>query len=214
MMKKPFPHSPLYAICDLGYLTLDQALPVSERLLRGGARILQLRAKGHEPEDLVTLAKALKTLCQVHHAHFVINDHPQLAKACHADTLHLGQEDGSLAEVKKELGEFGELITYGRSTHSPEQAAAALKEGFDYIGFGPLFPTPTKAGRAAIGLGDLREVQESIGKIIPVYGIGGVNPETLSQVLEAGGKNVVVVSHLLQHPEPAAETAHLLSLLS
>jgi thiamine-phosphate pyrophosphorylase len=90
----------------------------------------------------------------------------------------------------------------GRSTHSVEQAVAAQAEGADYIGFGPLFPTPTKAGRPAIGLDDLRRVHELVS--IPIFCIGGIKLENLGEVLAAGARRVVIVSGLLQAPDIAA----------
>ncbi len=95
----------------------------------------------------------------------------------------------------------------GRSTHSLDQARAALAEGFDYIGFGPLFPTPTKAGRSAIGLDDIAAMQRDVGDKIPAFCIGGITPETLPQVLAAGARRVVVVSALLQATDIEAATA-------
>jgi len=94
----------------------------------------------------------------------------------------------------------------GRSTHSPEQAAAALAEGFDYIGFGPLFATLTKPGRPAIGMADIRRVEVSVGQHLPVFCIGGIKPDNLAAVLAAGARRVVIVSALLQAPDPAAAT--------
>ena len=95
----------------------------------------------------------------------------------------------------------------GRSTHSLDQARAALAEGFDYIGFGPLFPTPTKAGRPSIGLQDIAAMQRDVGDKIPAFCIGGITPETLPKVLAAGARRVVVVSALLQAPDVEAATA-------
>ena len=86
----------------------------------------------------------------------------------------------------------------GRSTHSPAQAQAALEEGASYIGFGPLFPTPTKEGRPGIGLGDVKEVEAAVGSELPVFCIGGIKVGNLGEVLGAGAKRVVIVSALLQ----------------
>ena len=201
----------LYGICDLGYLQPENALDVSQQLLLGGLEILQLRAKGHDPVNLLPLAKDLKSLCEDHDADFIVNDHLQLAIDSDAHGLHLGQDDGDLASAKSA---FGEDRIYGRSTHSLAQAQAALVEGFDYIGFGPLFPTPTKRGRPAIGLTEVAEMMATVGNKIPAYCIGGIKPDNLDEVLSAGAKNVVIVSHLLQSAEPQQETKALLSRLS
>lgn len=201
----------LYAICDLGYLTAENALEVSQQLLVGGAGILQLRAKGHHPEDLFDLATKLKSLCDRHEVPFIVNDHLDLASRCQAHGVHLGQEDGTLADAREALGPQA-LI--GRSTHSLGQARAALEEGADYIGFGPLFPTPTKKGRSAIGLSEIRAMEAQVGLKIPAFCIGGIKPTNLDEVLAAGARRVVVVSHLLTSPEPRKESAHLNQKLS
>ena len=112
-----------------------------------------------------------------------------------ADGVHLGQDDGKLCEARAALP-AGSLV--GRSTHSPAQAQAALEEGASYIGFGPLFPTPTKEGRPGIGLGDVKEVEAAVGSALPVFCIGGIKVGNLGEVLGAGAKRVVIVSALLQ----------------
>jgi thiamine-phosphate pyrophosphorylase len=94
----------------------------------------------------------------------------------------------------------------GRSTHSLEQARAALAEGFDYIGFGPLFPTPTKAGRPAIGLHEIAAMEREVGSQIPAFCIGGITRQTLPQVLAAGARRVVIVSDLLKADDVQAAT--------
>lgn len=201
----------LYAICDLGYLTAENALPVSSQVLAGGAGILQLRAKGHDPSDLIDLATKLKSLCDRHEVPFIVNDHLDLASQCQAHGVHLGQEDGALADAREALGPQA-LI--GRSTHSLEQARAALDEGADYIGFGPLYPTPTKKGRPAIGLTEIRAMEAQVGSKIPAFCIGGIKPTNLDEVVAAGARRVVVVSHLLTSPEPEKESSELIQKLS
>lgn len=201
----------LYGICDLGYLTLAQALPVSRQLLQGGAGILQLRAKGHDPADLLTLAKGLKALCDEFKVPFVVNDHLELAKESEAHALHLGQDDGTLEQAREVLGPD---ILIGRSTHSLDQAKAALEEGADYIGFGPLFPTPTKKGRPGIGLTEISAMHTAVGSKIPAFCIGGIKPDNLDQVITAGARRVVIVSHLLTASDPESETRQLLKQLT
>ena len=200
----------LYGICDLGYVEKDNALHLSQQLLQGGLEILQLRAKGHPPESLTDLAKDLKSLCEDYDADFIVNDHVDLAIESDAHGLHLGQDDGDLASAKEA---FGDDRIYGRSTHSLAQAQAALAEGFDYIGFGPLYPTPTKKGRPAIGLDEVSEMMATVGHQIPAYCIGGIKPDNLDEVLASGAKNIVIVSHLLQSPNSTEETKTLLARL-
>jgi len=201
----------LYGICDLGYVNIGTAEAVSRALLAGGVGILQLRAKGHDPRELGDLALKLRILCDEFEKPFVINDHLELALECQAHGLHLGQDDGSLQEARSQVGP--EMIL-GRSTHSLEQARQALLDEADYIGFGPLFPTPTKKGRPGIGLDEIRCMQEEVGRQIPAFCIGGIKPENLEEVKQAGARRVVMVSHLLSSPDPEQETTKILSQLS
>lgn len=200
----------LYGIVDLGYTPSHRVLPIASQLLEGGIRILQLRAKHAPKETILELGLQLAPLCREKGALFVMNDFPELAAACNADAVHIGQDDGTLADVRALAGS-GLLV--GRSTHSPEQALCAREEGFDYIGFGPLFPTATKPGRPAIGLQDIDSLQRQLGDY-PMFCIGGINDRTLSEVLQAGAKRVVVVSWLLQHDDPAAAARSLIVRLT
>lgn len=198
----------LYGIVDLGYTPMEHAVPVTAELLAGGVGILQLRAKGHNLTDIGTLAGELKHLCKAAGVPFVLNDYPAVAAALDLDGVHIGQDDGDFAEARELMGP-GKIV--GRSTHSLDQARAALADGFDYIGFGPIFPTATKAGRQAIGLHDIAAMEREVGSKIPAFCIGGINPGTLPQVLDAGARRVVVVSALLQAPYIAAATRELLA---
>jgi thiamine-phosphate pyrophosphorylase len=201
----------LYCILDLGYVTESDAGQVTAALLEGGADILQLRAKGHDLETIRRVAGNLIPLCRAANVPFILNDHPVLAGELGADGVHIGQDDGPLSEARSMVGP-GKII--GRSTHSLEQARAALEEGFDYIGFGPLFPTPTKLGRPGIGLADIAAMQRDVGSKIPAFCIGGITPSTLDEVLAAGAERVVVVSSLLQASDVANATRDLKDSMS
>jgi thiamine-phosphate pyrophosphorylase len=223
----------LYAILDLGYVPEESAEKVTASLLAGGADMLQLRAKNHDLATIERVARRLLPVCRAAGVPFILNDHPGLAATLDADGVHIGQDDGSLAEARLAVesargiqSAMGRGIhsglhsflhssssprpfLFGRSTHSLDQARAALAEGFDYIGFGPLFPTPTKAGRPAIGLEEIAVMEQDVGKNIPAYCIGGITSETLDQVLAAGTRRAVVVSALLQAPDVEAATRHI-----
>jgi len=193
----------LYCILDLGYTAEDRAEEVTSALLAGGADILQLRAKKSDAATIRRVAEKLIPLCRDAGVPFILNDFPDLAASLGADGVHIGQDDGALGAAREIMGQ-GKLI--GRSTHSLVQARAALEEGFDYIGFGPLFPTPTKAGRPAIGLDEIVAMEQEVGSHIPAFCIGGITPATLPQVLAAGARRIVVVSALLQAADVAAAT--------
>ena len=193
----------LYCILDLGYTAEDRAEEVTSALLAGGADILQLRAKKSDAATIRRVAEKLIPLCRDAGVPFILNDFPDLAASLGADGVHIGQDDGPPGGAREIMGQ-GKLI--GRSTHSLVQARAALEEGFDYIGFGPLFPTPTKAGRPAIGLDGIVAMEQEVGSHIPAFCIGGITPATLPQVLAAGARRIVVVSALLQAADVAAAT--------
>lgn len=184
----------LYAILDLGYVSEENAARVTQDLLAGGANLLQLRAKGHDLTTIRRIAETLIPLCRTAKVTFILNDHPELAAELDADGVHIGQDDGSLEDARAIVGP-GKLI--GRSTHSLDQARAALAEGFDYIGFGPLFPTPTKLGRPGIGLENIAAMEREVGSKIPAFCIGGIKRSNLPEVLAAGARRVVIVSDLL-----------------
>ena len=152
----------LYGILDLGYVTEANAAATTTCLLEGGIGLLQLRAKHHAPATIARVAALLLPLCRAAGVPFVLNDHPELAAQLGADGAHLGQDDGPLAAARHTLGP-GKIL--GRSTHSLAQARAALVEGFDYIGFGPLFATPTKPGRPAIGLHDIATMEREVAAL-------------------------------------------------
>ena len=201
----------LYCILDLGYVPEENAEAVTASLLAGGASLLQLRAKGKDLASIRRVAEKLLPLCRAAAVPFILNDHPALAAEIDADGVHLGQDDGSLAEARTIVGP-GKLI--GRSTHSIDQARVALADGFDYIGFGPLFPTPTKAGCPSIGLHDIAAMEREVGSRIPAFCIGGITPDTLPQVLAAGARRVVIVSALLKAPNIQAATQAAIAALN
>src|SRR5207248_7570693 len=128
-----------------------------------------------------------------HGVPLIINDHAEVARDLGADGLHLGQEDMSIAEARAIVGAE---CAVGKSTHNLDQAIRAFYEGADYIGFGPLFATPTKPDYPPIGLSKIENVHEAVR--IPIFCIGGIKLDNLPKVIEAGAQRVVIVSGLLQ----------------
>ena len=200
----------LYAILDLGYVAPEDAVDKTIALLNGGADLLQLRAKGVGRETIRKVALKVMPLCWEVEVPFILNDDPNLAAELDTDGVHIGQDDGSFADTRAIVGDD---MLIGRSTHSLEQARAALKEGFDYIGFGPLFPTPTKQGRPGIGIEDIAQMEKEVGSEIPAFCIGGIKRSNLDEVLAAGARRVVIVSDLLTAPDTEAATAEVVSRL-
>ena len=196
----------LYGILDLGYIAEDSLERMAAQLCEGGVDIVQLRAKGRDECAIEEMANRVAPILRDADVPFIINDFPELVPSIGADGAHVGQDDFSVADARWRAGRAlaGEvpLPIIGKSTHSVEQAVAAAAEGADYIGFGPLFPTPTKAGRAAIGMGDIARVHELVS--VPIFCIGGVKLENLAEVIAAGARRVVIVSGILEARDVAA----------
>ncbi len=200
----------LYAILDLGYVSRAAVAATAHELCAGGVDLLQLRAKDHTADAILGMAREARPICADHGVPFIVNDFPEIAAEVGADGVHIGQDDGSIADARIRSG----CRLIGRSTHSLAQAEAALDEGADHIGFGPLHATATKPGRPAIGLGDIAEAQRRVGGAIPIYCIGGITLDTLPAVRAAGAENVVIVSDLLQSGDIAAYIRRAKALLA
>lgn len=196
----------LYGIVDLGYTTPESIEHVTGLMCAGGVDIIQLRAKGHDEHAIEQFAHRLAPILETAGVPFIINDHPELVPTIGAQGAHVGQDDRSVADARwragRALSDEVPPTLIGKSTHSLAQAQAAQAEGADYIGFGPLHATPTKPGRPAIGLDDIRRVHETV--TIPIFCIGGIKRENLDEALAAGARRVVIVSGILQAPEIAA----------
>jgi len=192
----------LYGIVDLGYLSADTAPVAAERLLEGGVDILQLRGKNAEKSIIAGLAEEIHALTEPFGVPLILNDYPELLCDVPAEGAHVGQDDLSVAEARAAAGR---PVIIGKSTHSLIQARAAAEEGADYIGFGPIFATPTKPGRPAIGLQDIAAAHADVK--IPVFCIGGIKNENLPEVLAAGAQRIVIVSGWLKADDIAAAVA-------
>ncbi|MGB8169080.1 MAG: thiamine phosphate synthase [Chthoniobacteraceae bacterium] len=190
----------LYGIVDLGYVAAAEACAAAEKMCAGGVDVIQLRGKGADEHTIEALGNELIRVTEPAGVPLIINDHPHLVPSIGAQGAHVGQDDFAVEDARWRAGRAlaGEvpLPIIGKSTHSFAQAVAAAAEGADYIGLGPLFPTPTKAGRPAIGLDDIRRVHDAVS--LPVFCIGGIKRENLDAVLAAGARRVVIVSGILQ----------------
>lgn len=169
---------------------------IAEICVKRGIRYLQLREKNLDDRDLLQMAKDLSSICRHSETRFIINDRVDIALLSGADGVHLGQEDISKKDAELLLGS-NKII--GLSTHNVSQALNALKEMPDYIGFGPLYPTPTKLKADPVtGLEPLKAVLES-SRIyqIPVVAIGGIDLSNIHDVLDSGANNLALVRYLM-----------------
>jgi thiamine-phosphate pyrophosphorylase len=199
----------LYGIVDLGYVAPENVAPVTSSLIQGGIDLLQLRAKEHSKADIVKYAEAMLPLTRAAGVPLILNDYPDLLKEVDADGCHVGQEDFSVAKARDLAGRD---CVVGKSTHRLTQAQAAEREGADYIGFGPLFPTGTKPTAQAIGLAEIRMLHEQVK--LPVFCIGGVKLGNLQQIVRAGASRVCIVSDLLLAADIVKRTAQIKSAIA
>ena len=203
----PLARAPLYAILDPEHTQGRAPEWALKQLLHGGAKILQLRVKTLTPRDFCTLAQTARDETARAGCQLIINDRIDIALACDADGAHLGQEDLPLAAGKKLMA--GKLV--GISTHDVEQAIAAERNGADYIGFGPMFGTATKAtGYAPRGIELLKRIRAAVK--IPIVAIGGITEQNVQQVWQAGADSAAIISDILGAPDLTAQTKVIIAL--
>ena len=188
----------LYGILDLGYVEASDALRVTNAMIEGGVDVIQMRGKRQSIDELTDMAAVLHNLSSQSSTPLIANDHAEVARRVAVEGVHIGQDDASIEMVRAAVGRE---ILVGKSTHSLAQASAAQEEGADYIGFGPLFATPTKPDYRPIGLQDIEQVHREVSA--PIFCIGGIKLENLEQVIAAGAQRVVIVSGLLEAPDIA-----------
>jgi thiamine-phosphate pyrophosphorylase len=181
----------LYFVCDARPADFLRAA------LAGGVDVLQLRDKTADDAAILRAAETFRACCEEAGALFVVNDRPDLAVAAGADGVHVGQADAAVEEARAVVGD-DRLV--GRSTHSEQQLDAA--HGVDYVAVGPVHATPTKPGRPAIGLEPIRYAAAHAP--VPWFAIGGIDPQTIGAVIEAGARRVVVVRAIADAPDPEA----------
>ncbi len=198
----------LYFICDARPGGRDLA-SVLGPALAGGVDVFQLRDKRAGDDDLLRAAAVARGLCDAAGALFVLNDRPDLAAAAGADGAHIGQDDGSIGAARELAGT--ELLI-GRSTHSPEQLAAAHAERADYLGVGPVHATPTKPGRPAVGLDLVAHAADAA--TLPWFAIGGIALDGVEAVARAGAGRIAVVRDIAEASDPRAAAAGLRARLT
>jgi thiamine-phosphate pyrophosphorylase len=201
----PLEVAPLYAILDPEQTAGRNPDQVLGELLEGGVQWLQLRVKSLAPVEFFELARRARSETRARDCALIINDRVDIALACDADGVHLGQDDLPLAAGRNLMG--GKIV--GISTHDLEQARAAERDGADYIGFGPMFGTFTKnTGYDARGVEMLRQI--CAGVALPIVAIGGINEQNVERVWQAGANSAAIISDILRAEDIAAKVARIL----
>jgi thiamine-phosphate pyrophosphorylase len=192
----------LYFVCDARpHGDLEALLRAA---LTGGADIVQLREKELGRAEIERAAGTFRRVADTFSALFVLNDDPELARACDADGVHVGQDDVSAEQAREVLGPNAIV---GLSTHSEEQIAASAGRPVDYISVGPIWETPTKEGRPAVGLELIRHAAEQAPH--PFFAIGGIDADNAAEVIEAGAQRLCAVRAIRDAGDPAAAAAAL-----
>lgn len=197
----------LYAVTDRSWLNGRTVKEQVEDALKGGATFIQLREKDLDYNSFLAEALELKALCKEYDVPFVINDNVDIAIACDADGVHVGQSDMEAGNVREKLGP-GKTI--GVSAHNLEEALAAKAHGADYLGVGAVFSTSTKLDADTTSFGVVYDICNSVN--IPVVAIGGINENNILELKDTGIDGVAVVSAIFAKPDITAATENLLSL--
>lgn len=187
----------------------DEFLDAVASALSGGVDIIQLREKTANANRIIALGKKIRELCSIYNALFIVNDRLDLAKILNADGVHIGQEDVDIKTAREFLGKD---FIIGVSTHEIAQATEAIENGADYIGVGPVYQTPTKQGREAVGLDYVKYASENVS--IPFFAIGGIDENNIDEVLNAGAKRIAVVRAIINSDNPKVSAEKFIAKLS
>jgi thiamine-phosphate pyrophosphorylase len=198
----------LYALVD-GRGSAAELEALAAGLCEAGVNALQLRDKRLADRELVDRARRLVAVCRRYGVLSIVNDRPDIAALAGADGVHVGQEELSVKDARTVVGP---RALVGVSTHSIEQARAAVLDGADYLGAGPTFPSGTKAFDAWPGIDYLRQVSGEIS--LPTFAIGGITAENLGAVLAAGATRVAVAAAITAAPDPCDATRALCEALA
>jgi len=206
----PQPNFDLYLITDRKLTRAGNLCAVVEQALDGGVRAIQLREKDLDGKELFKLADKISVLCRRYDAQFFINDRVDVALAVDASGVQLGKTSLSIETARALLG-AEKLI--GFSSHSVGEAIAAQRSGANFLLFGPVFFTPSKAPFGAPqGVEALKELVENVA--LPVYAIGGINTTSLTVAMSAGVRGVALISAIISAENPTATARMILAKLA
>lgn len=197
----------LYAVTDRAWTGKQTLIEQIEAALKGGITFLQLREKNLGYDDFLQEAIELKMLTAFYQVPFVINDNVEIALACDADGVHVGQDDMPVENVREMIGPEKIL---GVSAQHVEQAIAAEKAGADYLGIGSVFPTSTKKDAKPMTFETVQDICRSVS--IPIVAIGGINKSNILELTGSGVDGVAVVSAIFAQPDIQSATEELQKL--
>jgi len=197
----------LYVVTDRSWLGNNSFIQQVEEVLQNGATFLQLREKNLSYDEILKEAMEIKVLTDKYKVPFVINDNIEVALACNADGVHVGQDDMPAKEVRSLIGENKIL---GVSVQTVEQAIKAEEDGADYLGVGAVFSTSTKPDADTVSIETLKAICQSVS--VPVVAIGGISEKNIMNLKDTGISGVAVVSAIFASPDVAKATRKLYEL--
>ena len=200
-------HMLLYAVTDRAWIGTQTLYQQVEAALKGGATCVQLREKELDEAAFLQEAKELWALCRRYGVPFIVNDNVDVAQACGADGVHVGQEDMKAGEVRRRVGED---MILGVSVHTVEEARRAVRDGADYLGMGAVVPTSTKTDAAQMSNETLRDICGAVE--IPVVAIGGLNRDNILRLSGSGVDGVALVSAIFGAEDIEAACRELCAL--
>ncbi len=197
----------LYAVTDRAWVGRQSLYEQVECALKGGATCVQLREKELDGEAFLKEAIEIGALCRRYGVAFFVNDNVDIAVKCHADGVHVGQEDMAAAQVRSKVGD-GMML--GVSVHTVQEALDAVKNGADCLGVGAVFPTSTKAGANVLSKQTIRDICNAVD--IPVVAIGGIGKDNISKLAGTGVDGVALVSAIFSADDIESECRTLRQL--
>ena len=200
-------HLRLYAVTDHTWLRGQTLRQQVEAALQGGVTCVQLREKQLDRENFIQLGRTIGCLCQRYGVPLIINDDLEVALACGADGVHVGQDDLPVEEVRRRVGD---KMIVGVSAHNPEEARRAYAGGADYLGAGAVFGSTTKTNVTPLSHDTLRAICDAVP--IPVVAIGGITRENLPRLAGTGVAGVAVVSAIFAADDITAASRELRAL--
>ena len=198
----------LYVILDTAALAGRDHVITASQLIKAGAKIIQLRDKSLNKNDLLNIATRIGNICRDNGVLFIVNDYLDIALAANADGLHLGEEDLPPAEARRLM--LRDMIL-GCSVRTIERAKSAISAGADYLGVGGMYPTASKEKNEVIGAKGLKEIRDAVD--VPLVAIGGINEDNVEEVLEAGADAIAVISAVLGAGDIEVATRKLLNVI-
>ena len=197
----------LYAVTDRAWTGPMTLLQQAEAALQGGVTCLQLREKHLEDDALLAEAREMAALCRRYRVPFIVNDRVDIALACGADGVHVGQEDMEVSAVRRMAGD---KLMVGVSAHTVEEAVRAARGGADYLGLGAVFSTSTKADAGAMSRDTLKAICQAVD--LPKVAIGGISAKNILELSGSGVDGVAVVSAIFGAPDPRRAAQDLAEL--